>query len=77
MKLYYTYMALILHFSENLSNATPKKESKDLSIKFKSLQEFAAGGKKGEIANKYGVPSSTLSTWIKKKGKLESVFETM
>ena len=50
MKLY--CMVLILHFSENLSNVTPKKESKDLSIKFKSLQEFAAGGKEGEIANK-------------------------
>jgi len=55
----------------------PKKDSKELAIKLKALQEVAAGGKKGEIAKKYGVPSSTLSTWIKKKEKLESAFETM
>ena len=50
-----------------------KKKRQQFSLKEirEILLEVEKGGKKGWIANKYGINPSTLSTFLKQKSKIE------
>ena len=51
-----------------------KHNSKPLHDKHQALIEVENGGKKKDIAMKYGVPMNTLSTWIKNSDKTRQKF---
>ena len=44
--------------------------------KYQALLEVESGGKKKDIAEKYGVPLNTLSTWIKNANKIKQTFQS-
>ena len=57
--------------------ATKRKvTSKPLHKKYQALLEVEGGGKKKDIAEKYGVPLNTLSTWIKNSSKIKQTFQS-
>jgi hypothetical protein len=49
-----------------------KYNSKPLHDKYQALVKVEAGGKKTNIAAKYGVPLNTLSTRIKNADKIKN-----
>ena len=56
--------------------ATKRKlVSKSIHEKHQALVEVENGGKKSDIALKYGVPLNTLSTWIKNSEKIKTSFK--
>ena len=57
--------------------ATKRKySSKPVHEKYQALLEVESGGKKKDIAEKYGVPLNTLSTWIKNASKIKQTFQS-
>ena len=53
-----------------------KHSSKPMHEKYQALLEVESGGKKKDIAEKYGVPLNTLSTWIKNANKIKQTFQS-
>lgn len=54
-----------------------KLECKDLETKYLAIKEVEAGGKtKTAIAQQFGVPANTLSTWIKNKSNIIQKYES-
>ena len=53
-----------------------KMVCKPLHEKYQALIEVESGGKKSDIAAKYGVPLNTLSTWIKNADKIKNSFKS-
>ena len=49
---------------------------KPLHEKYQALIEVESGGKKSDIAAKYGVPLNTLSTWMKNSEKIKNSFKS-
>ena len=47
-----------------------------LKIKYEALQELEKGKSAKEVAAKFNVPGSTLSTWKKNKEKIYDTFKT-
>ena len=57
--------------------ATKRKHFlKPVHEKYQALLEVESGGKKKDIAEKYGVPLNTLSTWIKNANKIKQTFQS-
>mgnify|MGYP001796298877 FL=1 len=52
-----------------------KITTKPLSEKYKAIQDIDKGLSKKDAAEKYGVPFSTLSTWLKSKDKISAAYE--
>ena len=50
-------------YSVNIMATKRKHSSKPMHEKYQALLEVESGGKK-DIAEKYGVPLNTLSTWL-------------
>ena len=51
-------------------NVLPIKE------KYNALQEILSGISKKTVAKKYGVPKSTVSTWLGNKDKILAAYES-
>ena len=49
--------------------------NKPIDVKCKALKDLEKGIKNKDVAAKYGVPKSTLSTWVKNKHKLTTSLE--
>ena len=49
--------------------------NKPIGVKCKALKDLEKGMTNKEMAKKYGVPKSTLSTWGKSKHKLTTSLE--
>ena len=47
-----------------------KLNTKSIKDKYQALKEVKEGKSKLQVAAKYGIPKSTLSTWIKNKDKI-------
>ena len=52
-----------------------KITTKPLSEKYKAIQDIEKGLSKKDVAEKYGVPFSTLSMWVKSKDKISAAYE--
>ena len=46
-----------------------KLNTKSIKDEYSTLKEVEDGKTKSQIAAKYGIPKSTLSTWLKNKDK--------
>ena len=57
------------------SNTPRKITTKPLSENYKAIQDIEKGLSKKDVAEKYGVPFSTLSTWLKSKDKNAAAYE--
>ena len=44
--------------------------------KYNALQEILSGISKKTVAKKYGVPKSTVSTWLANKDKILAAYES-
>ena len=55
-----------------------KKTKNVLPIKkrYNALQEILSGISKKSVAKKYGVPKSTVSTWLANEDKISAAYET-
>ncbi len=54
-----------------------KRKTTTLEDKYKAIMEVEAGKKtKTQIAKDFGVPSNTLSTWLKKAEEYKKAYET-
>ena len=47
-----------------------KLNTKSIKDKYKALKELEDGKTKLQVAARYGIPKSTLSTWLKNKHKI-------
>ena len=58
--------------------STSQKKRITIEEKFKSLQEIQSGQPKSLVAEKYGVPRNTISTWLlpKNKEKIMAAFSS-
>ena len=57
--------------------ATKRKlNTKSIKEKYTALKEVEEGLSKSQVAMKYGIPKSTLSTWIKNKGNFFECMKT-
>lgn len=56
----------------------PKRVLKSLSLeeKFKLIKEIESGSKKKKVAEKYGIPASTISTILKKRELIMTSLES-
>jgi predicted transcriptional regulator len=57
----------------------PKRVLKSLSLteKFKIIKEVETGARKKDVATKYKIPASTLSTILKNKSTIINVVENI
>ena len=47
-----------------------KLNTKSIKDEYSTLKEVEDGKTKSQVAAKYGIPKSTLSTWLKNKDKI-------
>ena len=47
-----------------------KLNTKSIKDKYNALKEVEVGKTKSQVPAKYGIPKSTLSTWLKDKDKI-------
>ena len=47
-----------------------KLNTKSIEDKYNTLKEVEDGKTKSQVTAKYGIPKSTLSTWLKNKDKI-------
>ena len=53
----------------NMSSVTRKLSIKSLGEKCQALRDLEKGLSKKDVAEKYGLPRNTISTWVKNKSK--------
>ena len=44
-------------------------------VKYKGLRELEKGRPNKDVANQFSIPSSTLATWKRNKGKIFEAFQ--
>ena len=62
----------MLRFSQRGSKAN---SGRSLKVKYEVLQELEKGVSQKDLAQKYAIPSNTISTWKKNKNKIFESYE--
>ena len=57
---------------ESINNMAPTRNHMTLDTKYKAILEVEKGAVKKLVAEKFGIPSSTLSTWLKQKDAIKA-----
>lgn len=73
----FAFNAIRQHCFEMSEKQSLKRKitTKSLEEKYKALKDIESGVAKKDVATKYGIPKSTLSTWVKSKEKITAAFE--
>ena len=59
----------------NMSSVKPKISAKSLGEKSQVMRDLEKGLSNKDVAEKYGVPRNTISTWVKNKSKYFAALE--